>query len=194
MLLFSLLPIFCAVSILPNYLTLAIFVFEYLWLPLLPWIFTISYCLSTSLAFGSLFFLMANNGISEYEQLYDFPQESNTILRIRVFEVLFFVFLLLLAIFEFSIVDLFYNVGFFLIFLVYLVNFFSGRVKNKSFKGYLFGYIIAGVFMGSNFFLFVDIFSEYWTEVLRVLCLSVSAALFIYVFFYTFIKMEESSF
>ena len=35
MVLFSILPIFCAISVLPNYLELAIFLWKYIWTPLL---------------------------------------------------------------------------------------------------------------------------------------------------------------
>jgi hypothetical protein len=191
MITFAILPIFCAVSVLPDYLTLAIFLWEVLWLPLLPWIFVISYCLSTSLAIGSLFILITNSGVTEYEQLFDSPQESDTMLNIRIFEVLFFVCLLILAALKFEVVNLFYNVGFIILLLVYVVNFFSGRMKYKSFKGYLLGYLLAGVFMGSNFIFYIDV---KFSQLLQVWSLTISALLFIYVFFFTFIKMEESSF
>ena len=191
---FSLLPLFCAVSILPNYLLLAIFLWQNVWLPFLDWILIISYCLSTALAIGSLFIMITNNGVTEYEQLFEDPESSDSMALIRLFELLLFIGLLVLAYFEFDIVNLFYSAGFLIILLVYVINFFSGRIKTKSFRSYLLGYLLAGVFMGSNFLFSINIIDEQFSQMLQVWSLAISALLFIYVFFYTFIKREESSF
>ena len=191
---FSILPIFCGVSVLPNYFTLAAFLWQSLWLPLLDWVLVISYCLSTSLAIGSLFVLRANSYVSEYEQLYEFPEDNKTMTHIKVVEVIFFIFLLTLAYYKFNVVSLFYNLGFLILLIVYMVNFFSGKLKNKSFKGYLLGYILAGVFMGSNFLFSTNLINLEFSKMLQVWSLAISALLFIVVFFYTFIRMDESSF
>jgi len=82
MILFSLLPIFCTIVILPQYILLSIFLWENIWIPLLPIIFIISVCLCTALAIGSLFFLIANKGVSEYEQILKEEDEEARILEV----------------------------------------------------------------------------------------------------------------
>jgi len=195
MILFSLLPVFCAVCFVPIYIPLSVHLWQNVWLPLLEPIKTISYCLCTALAIGSLFIMFANAGVSEYEELYSDSDEKPSTTYVKVFEVgMFFFFLYLAGFFggmRFDVIDLFYNMGFFIVLLVSIVNFFKGKSKDKSFRGHLFGYILAAVFMGSN----LVIFSGFeLAEVLQVLALVISAVCFIYIFFLTFFKMEESEF
>jgi len=192
MILFSLLPVFCAVCILPDYLALSVFLWEDIWLPLLDYIFIISYCLCTALAIGSLFILISNAGVSEYEQLFADPAETPSTAGVKILEILLFIGFLYLAGFftgeRFDIIDLFYNLGFVIVIFVSIVNFLKGKSKDKRFKGHLLGYLLAAVFMGSNLLAFNLEFSEF----LKIWSLILSASLFIFVFFYTFVKYEDT--
>jgi len=194
MILFSILPTFCAAIFIPIYIPLSVYLWQNIWLPLLDPIFIISYCLCTALAIGSLFILIANAGVSEYEELYSDSDAKPSTTIVKVLEVGMFVFFLFLAGFftgqRFDVVDLFYNLGFIIVLFVSVVNFFKGKSKDKSFQGHLFGYLLAAVFMGSN----VLLVNLEIGEILQVWTLVISAVLFIYVFFLTFFKMEESEF
>ncbi|MHA1492092.1 MAG: hypothetical protein ACTSRI_20870 [Promethearchaeota archaeon] len=183
----AILPIFCFICILPDYLKLAAFLWEDIWLPLLDWIYIFSYCLCTALAIGSLFILLSNSGISEYEQFYVDSSKSKSIMHIKIAELFLFVFFLFLAVNKFEIIDFFYTMGFVIVVLVAIVNFFQGKKKISSFKSHILGYILAAVFMGSNLLIFTVEISEllsYWSLLL-------SAALFIFAFFYTFLTLDD---
>lgn len=191
----ALLPIFCTVSIAPEYFKLPIHLFNDIWIPLLEDIFIFSYCLCTALAFGSLFVLIANRGVSEYEQLWSDPKTDQTSLYIGIFEVLLTIGFMILAYAHretgnYEIIDLFYNTGFVIVIFVSIVNFFTGKSKSKKFSSHIMGYLLAAIFMGSN--LIIDNIAL--SEFLKVISLSVLAAVFIIVFLYTFVTMEESEF
>ncbi|MFX1392366.1 MAG: hypothetical protein ACFFAH_02225 [Promethearchaeota archaeon] len=194
MVIFSILPIFCSIIILPQYLVLAVFLWEDIWIPILPYLFKVSYSIYTALAIGSLFFLIVNRGVSEYEQILAEPKSEATIWYIRIFELFLFIFFLFLEGFftgfrRYEIVDLFYYVGFFIGIIVAIINFINGKRKNISFKSYFFGYLLAGVFMAANLFITAD-----WSYWIQMLSLILSAAVFIFVFFFTFIRIEETEF
>ncbi|MEE9378166.1 MAG: hypothetical protein V3V33_09030 [Candidatus Lokiarchaeia archaeon] len=182
----SIIPILCAASILPVFLILVDFLWNDLWLPMLPLLFSISYSLFTALAIGSFVLLLYNSGISEYEQLWVDSSKKEIVWNIKILEVFLFGFFLFLDIYQFEIIDLFYIVGFILIIIISIVNFFQGKSKVKSFKSHLFGYLIAAVFIGSNVLFSTTLISGF----LRVWSLLLSAILYIFVFFYTFYKAE----
>ncbi|MHA1292889.1 MAG: hypothetical protein ACTSQJ_09505 [Promethearchaeota archaeon] len=192
MILFASLPIFCTICIIPDYLTLPLFLWFNLWLPLLNLIFIVSYCLCTALAIGSLLILISNSGISEYEQIFINSEDKPNLTHIRITELFLFLFLLYLALNEFAIVHFFYILGFILLLFVSIINFFQGRSKNRNFKGHLLGYLLAAVFMGSD--LFFTFISAEFSEFLKIWSLLISAIVFIYIFFYTFVVIEESEF
>ncbi|MHA1254989.1 MAG: hypothetical protein ACTSPS_05245 [Promethearchaeota archaeon] len=154
MVLFSILPIFCTVSILPQYLVLSIFLWETLWLPLLPLIFIVSVSLCTALAIGSLFYMIANRGVSEYEQIFIDTTVQKYIWHIRIFELFLFIFFLFLAFGNFPLMNIFYYAGFAIVIIVSIVNFINGKRRDVSFKSHFFGYLLAAVFMGSNLIIF----------------------------------------
>ncbi|TFG01526.1 MAG: hypothetical protein EU539_13950 [Promethearchaeota archaeon] len=187
--LFSLLPIFCTICIIPDYLVLPIFLWENIWIPLLPYIFIISICLCTALAIGSLFILIANKGVSEYEQIFVDETEAPYLWRIRIVEIFLFIFFLFLAFGGFALIDFFYWMGFIIVAFVSVVNFLNGKRKNVSFKSHFLGYLLAAVFMGSN----LIIFNADLALVIQEVSLIVSAIMFILIFFYTFFKVEESN-
>ncbi|MBN1803455.1 MAG: hypothetical protein JW891_18240 [Candidatus Lokiarchaeota archaeon] len=194
----AILPIFCTASIAPDYLELPIYLFQSVWVPLLDLVMIFSYCLCTALAIGSLLVLFANNGVSEYEQLWSDPKRDQTMLYIAILEILITIGLMVLAYANeltgnYPIIDLFYNLGFVIVLIVSIVNFFTGKSKNKKFRSHLLGYILAAVFMGSNLFIY-DIELTIVSEWVRVISLNVLATVFIAVFLYTFVKMEESEF
>jgi len=182
----SIIPIFCAVSVLPVFLILADFLWNDLWLPILPLLFSISYSLFTALAIGSFILLLYNSGISEYEQFWVDASKKERVWNIKILEVFLFGFFLFLDIYQYDVIDLFYIVGFILIIITSIVNFFQGKSKVKSFKSHIFGYLIAAVFIGSNVLFSTSVISGF----LRVWSLLLSAILYIFVFFYTFYKAE----
>ncbi len=192
MILFSILPVFCSIIILPQYLILAIFLWEVIWVPFLPVLFKISYAIYTSLAIGSLFFLIYNRGVSEYEQLLTEPKSEATIWYIRILEIFLFVFFLFLEGFftggqRFELINVFYYAGFFIGIAVAVINFIMGKRKDVSFKSYFLGYLLAAIFMASNLFIAGD-----WSYMIQMLFLFLSAAVFIFIFFFTFLTIKES--
>ncbi len=183
---FAILPIFCGIIVLPEFLTLALFLWRVIWVPNLDILFTISYSLFTALAIGSFILLFLNSGISEYEQLFEESSKKQRFWNVKILEIGLFGFFLFLDFGEYGVIDLFYIAGFVFIILTSIINFFQGKMKIGSFKSHLFGYIIAAIFIGSNV-----IFST--TEIsgfLRVWSLIISAVLYIIVFFYTFLQAE----
>ncbi|MFX1468593.1 MAG: hypothetical protein ACFFB8_07995 [Promethearchaeota archaeon] len=182
----SIIPIFCAVSVLPEYFVLASFLWEIIWIPLLPYLFSISYSLFTALAIGSFILLFYNAGISEYEQFWVDDSKKERFWNIKILEILLFGLFLYLDLGGFDVIDLFYLAGFILILITSIVNLFQGKTKIKSFKSHLVGYLIATVFIGSNVIFSTSEISEF----LRVWSLIISAILYIFVFFYTFLKVE----
>jgi len=188
MVLFSILPIFCTISILPQYLVLSIFLWENLWLPLLPLIFIFSICLCTALAIGSLFYLIANRGVSEYEQIFIDTTVQKYIWHIRIFELFLFIFFLFLSFGNFPLMNIFYYAGFAIVIIVSIVNFINGKRRDVSFKSHFFGYLLAAVFMGSN----LIIFNPDLALIIQEVSLILSAIVFILIFIFKFLSAEES--
>ncbi|MFW9876846.1 MAG: hypothetical protein ACFFG0_27445 [Candidatus Thorarchaeota archaeon] len=186
MILASIIPIFCTVSVIPEFFVLASFLWNVIWVPLLPYLFIISYSLFTALAIGSFILLFYNAGISEYEQLWVDSSKKQRIWNIRILEIILFVFFLLLDLGNFNVINLFYIAGFIFIIIISIINFIQGKTKVKGFKSHLFGYLIAAVFIGSN----VLFSTAQISELLRVWSLLISAILYIFVFFYTFLQIE----
>jgi len=182
----SIIPIFCAVSVIPEFFVLAYFLWDAIWIPLLPYLFSFSYALFTALAIGSFILLFYNAGISEYEQFWAEPSKKKNIWLIKILEILLFAFFLFLDIGDYDVKIIFYIAGFIFIIITSFVNFIQGKSKVKGFKSHLFGYLIAAVFIGSNVLFSTSEISEF----LRVWSLLISAILYIFVFFYTFIKTE----
>jgi hypothetical protein len=187
MVLAALIPIFCTVSIIPEFLELPLFLWNNIWLGLIDILFKISYSLFTALSLGSLIILVSNSGISEYEQLFSDPSQKKSFVNVKVLEVFLFGFFLFLDINEYPIVELIYTAGLVIVIFTYLINLIRGRSKYGSFKSYFLGYLIAAVFIGSN----VILTSEEISEFLRFLSLMISAILYIFVLFYTFITLED---
>jgi hypothetical protein len=182
----SIVPIFCAVSVIPEFFVLAYFLWDAIWIPLLPYLFSFSYALFTALSIGSFILLFYNAGISEYEQFWAEPSKKKNIWMIKILEILLFAFLLFLDIGDYDVKILFYYAGFIFIIITSIVNLIQGKSKVKGFKSHLFGYLIAAVFVGSSVLFTTSEISEF----LRVWSLLISAILYIFVFFYTFIKIE----
>jgi len=183
----SIIPIFCTITIIPEYLDLPLFLWNTIWVPNLDLLFTISYSLFTSLAFGSLIILFANKGISEYEQLYVDSTQKRSFANVKILEVFLFGFFLFLDLYNYTIIQLFYWAGFIIIIFTSLVNYVQGKSKYGSFKSHFVGYFIAMIFIGSN----VVFSNETVSEFLRVWSLLLSAILYIFVLFYTFLTIED---
>ncbi len=188
----SILPLYCSICIIPSYVALAVFLWFDVWLVLLDTILLISYCLCTALAIGSFVALVSHKGVSEYEELNE-PDKTHIDYRVVALEGFLFGFFLFLAIYGFESINLFFNLGFIFVVIVSIVNFVKGRQKNSKFKGHLFGYILAAVFLGSHLLYINNINSQFWGLV-KVISLFVSSATFIFVLFYTFLKHEETVF
>ena len=187
MVLAAVIPIFCTVSIIPEFLELPDFLWNNIWLYLVDYLFKISYSLFTALSIGSLIILFSNSGISEYEQLFTDPSQKKSFVNVKVLVVFLFGFFLFLDLNNYPIVELIYTAGLVIVIFTYLVNLIRGRSKYGSFKSYFLGYLIAAVFIGSNVILTSDEISEF----LRVWSLLISAILYIFVLFYTFITLED---
>ncbi len=186
MVLASILPIFCTVSVIPEFFVLTSFLWNRIWLPLLPYLFMISYSLFTALAIGSFVLLFYNSGISEYEQFWSESSKKQRFWNIKILEIILFAFFLFLDLGDFEVINLFYYAGFIFIIIISIVNFIQGKAKVKGFKSHIFGYLIATVFIGSN----VLFTTEEFSELLRIWSLLISAILYIFVFFYTFFQNE----
>ncbi|MFX1488861.1 MAG: hypothetical protein ACFFBI_06925 [Promethearchaeota archaeon] len=182
----AIVPIFCSVIVLPEFLVLAGFLWLDIWIPHVDLLFSISYALFTALAIGSLIILFSNSGISEYEQIFVDSTKKKKFWQVKLLEGILFAFFLVLDLYNFPLIQLFYWAGFVIILFTSLVNFIRGNSKYKGFKSHLFGYLIAAVFIGSN----VIFTSSAISSILRVWSLVISAALYIFVFFYTFLRVE----
>ncbi|MFX0027972.1 MAG: hypothetical protein ACFE8B_02085 [Candidatus Hermodarchaeota archaeon] len=186
MIIFAILPIFCSIIVLPEYLILLDFLWNDIWLPILPYLYIISYSLFTALAIGSLIILFKTSGVAEYEQLFSEPSAKQKFWNVRILEILLFGFFLFLDLFNFEVIHLFYILGFIIIIFISIVNFLRGKTKIKSFKSHLLGYFIAAVFIGSN----VLFTTSEISQILRVWSLVISAVMYIFVFFYTFLRLD----
>ena len=169
-----------------QFFVLASFLWNRIWLPLLPYLFIISYSLFTALAIGSFVLLFYNSGISEYEQFWSESSKKQRFWNIKILEIILFAFFLFLDLGDFEVINLFYIAGFLFIIIISIVNFIQGKAKVKGFKSHIFGYLIATVFIGSN----VLFTTEEFSELLRIWSLLISAILYIFVFFYTFFQNE----
>jgi hypothetical protein len=78
-------------------------------------------------------------------------------------------------------------VGLIIVIFTYFVNLIRGKSKYGSFKRYFLGYFIAAVFIGSNVILTNADLSSF----LRTSSLLISAILYIFILFYTFITIED---
>ncbi|MFX1311954.1 MAG: hypothetical protein ACFFHD_05025 [Promethearchaeota archaeon] len=184
--LFAVIPIFCSIVVLPNYFILADFLWNDIWLEYLELLYSISYSLFTALAIGSLIILVYNSGISEYEQIFAEPSEKSVYWNVRILELFLFGFFLILDLNQFGVIQLFYILGFIIIIITSVVNFFRGKSKYHGFKSHFVGYFIAAVFIGSNVLFSTGAISEF----LKVWSLVVSAVLYIFVLFYTFLRLD----
>jgi len=183
----SLIPIFCTVSIIPEFLELPLFLWNNIWLEIIEYLFVISYSLFTALSIGSLIILFSNSGISEYEQLFADNKQKKSFANVKVLEVFLFGFFLFLDLYNFPIIDLIYTAGLLIVIFTYIVNMIRGKSKYGSFKSYFVGYFIAAVFIGSNVILTNTEVSSF----LRTWSLLISAILYIFILFYTFITIED---
>jgi len=133
--------------------------------------------------------LFSNSGISEYEQTFLDNPQKNKFWNVKLLEVFLFGFFVILDLYDTSrIIELFYWAGFIIILFTSVVNFFRGNSKYKDFKSHFVGYLIAAVFIGSN--LLQQATAEI-SGLLRIWSLVITAVLYIFVFFYTFIKLDE---
>ncbi|MFO8020585.1 MAG: hypothetical protein R6U96_18325 [Promethearchaeia archaeon] len=196
----ALIPLFCSICILPDYLELATFVLFEIWFPMVDLIFEISYSLVTALAFGSLGIMYKNHGISDYKQLGIDKEKERTIELIKLGEVPLFGFFLFLTLADLPVRNFFYQVGWVIMILGSLVNYIQGKRKDRNFKSYFFGYLLTIIFLGAKVILFSDIYTEFIfipdfqfvvSELIQVGSLLFSAGLFIVVFFYTFFTLES---
>ena len=184
---FSLIPIFCTISIIHKYLEIPLFLWNEIWVPILPYLFDISYSLFTALAIGSLIILFSNSGISEYEQIFVDTTKQKKYWNVRILEAFLFAFFLFLDLYDYEIIEFFYIAGFVIIIFISIVNFIRGKSKYKGFKSHLFGYLIAAVFIGSNVVFTSDSVLSFN---LRIYSLLISAILYIIVLIYTFYQVE----
>ena len=182
----ALIPIFCTISIIPQFLELPLFLWSNIWLKIIDYLYIISYSLFTALAIGSLIILFSNSGISEYEQLFADPSQKKSFANVKVLEVFLFGLFFFLDLYNYPIIHLIYTAGLIIVIFTYLVNMVRGKSKYGSFKSYFVGYLIAAVFIGSNVILAGE-FSTY----LRDWSLLISAILYIFILFYTFITIED---
>jgi hypothetical protein len=185
----SAIPIFCTVSIIPDFLDLPLFLWNQIWLPVLPYLFIFSYALFTSLAIGSFIILFLNSGISEYEQisLFDDKPKKKKYLNVKILEVVLFGFFLYLDLSNYDVIQLFYWMGFAMILFTSFINYVRGKTKYGSFKSHFVGYLIAAVFIGSNVVFSTNEISGF----LRISSMLISAVLYIFVLFYTFLTIED---
>ncbi|MHA1376528.1 MAG: hypothetical protein ACTSR7_19795 [Promethearchaeota archaeon] len=193
MAIFALVPIFCTISIIHQYLDLSIFLWNNIWIRILPYLFIFSYSLFTALAIGSLVILLSNSGISDYEQFYSYdPSKKQKFWKVKILEVfLFGLFLYMdvtryLGIYNYDVVDAFYFAGFVIIIFTSIVNYVAGKSEHKDFKGHFLGYLVAIIFIGSN----VIFSSAEISEFLRVWSLILSAVIYIFILAYTFLTSE----
>lgn len=187
MVLASSVPVFCTISIIPVYLELPLFLWNSVWLFLIDFLYKVSYSLFTALSIGSLIILFSNSGISEYEQIFVDTNQKKSFTHIKILEVFLFGFFLFIDCNNYPIKDLFYTSGLIIAIFTYFVNLIRGKSKYGNFKSYFVGYFIATIFIGSNVIFSNDAISGF----LRIWSLLISAILYIFVLFYTFLTIED---
>jgi hypothetical protein len=188
--LFCIPPVICGIIIVPEIYTLSYQLWSNVWIPMLEYIYIVSNSLCTALAFGSLIILFKTSGVSEYEQFYVKQNDKSFFRGVIAFEAFLTGFFLFLEWFQIGVVNLFYYAGFFIVLFVAVANLIKGKMQNKSFKSYFFGYLIAIVFMGSSILIALPEYFEIGTN-LKNLSLIISAAAFILIFFITFLRIEN---
>jgi len=188
--LMALIPIFCTVSIIPEFLKLPLYLWE-IWKFVIEYLFIISYSLFTALSIGSLIILFSNSGISEYEQIFVDTTQKKSFTHVKVLEVILFGFFLFLDLNNYELINTIYTAGLVIVIFTYIVNFIRGKSKYGSFKSYFLGYFIAVVFIGSNVILANYFNNPDLSDFLRTWSLLISAILYIFVLFYTFITIED---
>ena len=185
------LPVFCGIIIIPEIITLSIYLWSNIWVPLLDYIYIISRALCTALTFGSLIILFKKSGITEYEQFYMNPDDASFLMGVKVFDVFCFLFFIFLELFQIPIINFFYYAGFIIVCFVALANLIKGKMEDRSFKSYILGYLIAIVFMGSSLITYdIGPFFDLGNT-LKTLSLILSAVIFILILFITFLKIED---
>ncbi len=182
----AIIPIFCTVSIIPEFLELPLFLWG-VFFGVIDYLFSISYSLFTALSIGSLIILFSNSGISEYEQIFVDSTQKKSFAYVKVLELLLFGFFLFLDLSKNPIIGLIYTAGLIIVIFTYFVNMIRGKSKYGSFKSYFVGYFIAAVFIGSNVILTNLDLSKF----LKTSSLLISAILYIFILFYTFITIED---
>ena len=188
--LMALIPIFCTVSIIPDFLKLPLSLW-YFWVDIIDYLFKISYSLFTALSIGSLIILFSNSGISEYEKIFVDTTQKKSFTYVKVLEVILFGFFLFLDLNNYPVINTIYTVGLVIVIFTYIVNFIRGKSKYGSFKSYFLGYFIAVVFIGSNVILANYFNNPGLSTFLRTWSLLISAILYIFVLLYTFITIED---
>jgi len=189
--LMALIPIFCTVSIIPEFIKLPSYLLNFIWLNVIEYLFKISYSLFTALSIGSLIILFSNSGISEYEQIFVDTTQKKSFTHVKVLEVILFGFFLFLDLNDYKLINMIYTAGLVIVIFTYIVNFIRGKSKYGSFKSYFLGYFIAAVFIGSNVILANYFNNPDLSDFLRTWSLLISAILYIFVLFYTFITIED---
>jgi hypothetical protein len=126
--------------------------------------------------------------VSEYEQIYSEGRQRMSMVNIKIFEIALFVFLFILALYEFVIVNFFYYAGFVIVLVVSIVNHFTGKRKTRKFRGHVFGYVLAAIFMSSSLFSWAN---PELSEIMGFWLLILLSSVFIILFFYTFIRLDE---
>jgi len=185
------LPIVCGIIIIPEMITLSLFLWSNIWVPLLDYIYIFSRTLCTALAFGSLIILFKRSGVSEYEQFYMQQDDRSFLIGVKVFDIFLFLGFAFLEWFQIEIINFFYYAGFVIVCFVAFANLIKGKMEDRSFKSYILGYLIAIVFMGSSLSYDIDPLFELGNTI-KILSLLLSAIIFILILFITFLKLEDT--
>ncbi len=180
------LALFCTISIIPQYISLFTFLFTGIWLYFIEHIYIFSYCLCTSLAIGSVFFMYENKGVSEYEDIFTSPSASKEVSYVKYVEFILFIFFLFLAYLEIELIILFYWSGFIIVTVVGIINLFTSKEESGKYSGHILGYLLAAIFMGSNVLSYFLI-----AQIIESISLITAALVFIIIFLLTFILVEE---
>lgn len=185
---FAVIPVISSYAVLPDMLEFSQFVWFTYWVPVIPQLYQISLALSTALVYGSLAILI-KTGAAEYENARVTSNKKDPINKtnVKIFQVLFFAFLLFLEWKELDLKDVIYLGGFVIVFFITIVNFIKGR-NNADFKTYLFGYILTVILYGANLLSWEGLGME---ESIKMIVIMISAASYLIIYFIVFLRYNE---
>ncbi|MHA1818862.1 MAG: hypothetical protein ACTSU2_03215 [Promethearchaeota archaeon] len=185
---FSIIPLFISVAVIPDMLAFSEKLWAIYWLPLINPLYKFSMDLCTALTIGSLVILV-KTGVTEYEQIESISHNKDLNLNwVKGLEVLLFLLFIFMEWKKIEFIKAFYYAGFIIVIFITFVNFMRGRAIQKDFRSYSFGYILTIILLGANT---LSLDQLGFGEMVKNISLIVSALMYIVLTIIVFLKYNE---